>query len=450
MKKRRIPTIIGLLVLIIGVIASVFLIKERTRWFTRAVPGTTPKQIQFTNITNGGFSISWITDEATAGFVKYGETDQLGQVARDDRDEITGETGSFTTHHVTLYNLKTRTTYQLQIFSAGQAYGKDGRYHQVTTAPALTSSLPPSDVAYGTVNTQAGSPAEGAIVYLSLPGAIPQSALVKASGNWVIPLNLARSEDLSDYAQYDKQVTVVDIIVQGGALSTATAMATTRNDSPVPTITLGETHDFREYTPPSPPPEDTTEATESSRFTLEEIEATRSATRAAEVVITNPSEEENVNTQKPEFTGTGPAGKVLNVTIESPQIYTDTIIIDESGNWHWTPPANLESGEHTITITYEDDWGIEKTLSHTFVVLAAGESDLPSLSATPSGESTPSPSPSPSVSPSPSASPSGRVSMPSTEEGVPDSGYLTPTFLVFIMGLGLISFGLVSSSLLKK
>ncbi len=450
MKKKRIPTIIGLLVLIIGVIASVFLIKERTRWFTRAVPETTPKQIQFTNVTDSGFSVSWVTDEATAGFVRYSETDQLDQVARDDRDEMANETGNFTTHHVTLYNLKPATTYQFQIFSAGQAYGKDGRYHQVTTAPALTSPSPPSDVAYGTVNNQAGSPAEGAIVYLSLPGATAQSALVKASGNWVIPLNLARSEDLSGYAQYDKQVTVLDIIVQGGGLGTATAMATTRNDSPVPTITLGKTHDFREYSPPSPPPEDTSEATESSKFTLEEMEATRSATRAAEVAIINPSEEETVNTQKPEFAGTGPAGKVLDITIESPQVYTDTLVVDESGNWHWTPPANLEPGEHTITITYEDDWGREKSLSHTFVVLAAGESDLPSLTATPSGEPTPSPSPSPSISPSPSVTPSGRVSMPSTEEGVPGAGYLTPTFLVFIMGLGLISFGLVSNSLLKK
>jgi hypothetical protein len=32
--------------------------------------------------------------------------------------------------------------------------------------------------------------------------------------------------------------------------------------------------------------------------------------------------------------------------------------------------------------------------------------------------------------------------MPSTESGVPSSGYLTPTFLVFIIGCSLIFLGL--------
>jgi hypothetical protein len=449
MKKLKIPTIIGLLILTIGVFASVILIKEGPRWLTRAAPETKPKQIQFTNLTDNGFSVSWITDSATSGFVKYGESNQLNQVARDDRDEMSGETGDFTTHHVTLRNLKPGTIYQLQIFSANQSQESDGQSLQVTTATNLTLPSPPSDVAYGTVNTPSGSPADGAIVYLSLPGVTKQSTLVKSSGNWVIALNLARSDDLGSYAQYDPQMTTIDLMIQGGNLGSATAVVTTKNDSPVPLITLGQNHDFREEASPLPQ-EEISEASTSSKFTLEGIEATRTATQTSEVTIANPSEEEDVNTQKPEFTGQGPAGKVLEILIESSSTYTDTIVIDESGNWHWTPPANLEPGEHTITITYKDDQGEEKALSHTFTVLAAGDSNLPSLTATSSGEASPSPSPSPSLRPSPSVTPSGQVSLPSTEAGVPESGYLTPTFLVFIMGLGLISFGLVSNILLKK
>ena len=449
MKRKRIPTIIGLLILIIGIAVSVFLISRGTRWFTRATPETTPKQVKFTNITDNTFSVSWITDETTSGFIKYGTTTKLDQVARDDRDEQASQTGSFITHHVTLQNLNPATTYQFQIGSGRATHDNNGQNHQVVTASTLTTSAPLSDIAHGTVNNQAGSPAEGAIVYLSLPGATSQSALVKASGYWVIPLNLARSEDLSSYAQYDKQATIEEILVQAGSQGTATAVATTKNDSPVPTITLGESHDFRTAALPSE--EETEEATGSSGFTFEELESPSLATPSpTEVTITNPSDEEEISTQKPEIQGTGPAGEVLEIIIESPQTYTDTIVVDADGNWDWTPPANLESGEHTITITYEDEEGQEQTLSQTFVILAAGDSDLPSLTATPSGTATPSPTPSPAVSPSPSATPDGRVSMPSTEEGVPDSGYLTPTFLVFIMGLVLIAFGLFSNSLLKK
>lgn len=445
MKIRRIPTIIGLIILIIGIVASVFLINKGTRWFTRAAPGTTPKQVKFTNIADNGFTVSWITDEATSGFVRYGTT-KLDQVARDDRDELTGQTGNFITHHVTLQNLNPLTTYQFQIGSGGVSYDNNGQNHQVSTASTLTTSPSPSDVAYGVVNNQAGSPADGAIVYLSLPGAMSQSALVKASGNWVISLNLARSEDLSSYVQYDRQATIEEILVQAGSQGTATAVVTTKNDSPVPNITLGESHDFR--TTRTPLNEE--EATTSSRFAFEEMESSPPASPSSyEITINNPSEEEEINTQKPEIQGKGPPGKTLEIIIESPETYTDTILVDENGSWHWTPPTNLEPGEHTVTITFEDEEGQEQTLSHTFVVLAAGDNDFPSLTATPSGTTTPSPTPSPTTSPSPSASPSGRVSMPSTEAGVPDSGYLTPTFLVFIMGLVLITFGLFSNSLLK-
>lgn len=453
MNRKRIPTIIGLLILIIGIAVSVFLINEGTRWFSRAAPETTPKQVKFTNITNNSFSVSWVTDEATSGFVRYGTTTKLDQVARDDRDELTGQIDNFIVHHVTLENLNSATPYQLQIGSSGATYDNNGQNYQITTAPALTTPLPSSDVANGKVEDQAGLPAEGAIVYLSLPGAIPQSTLVKASGDWVIPLNLARSEDLSTYAQYDKQATIEEILVQAGGLGTATAVVSTKNDNPVPTITLGENHDFRTAALPSE--EETEEEITSSGFTLEELESPSLATPSpTEVTIINPSDKEEVNTQKPEIQGKGPPGKVLEITVESPQTYTDTIVVDANGSWDWRPPANLEPGEHTITITYEDEEGQEQTLSQTFVVLAAGESELPSLTATPSGTATPSPTPSPSpspiVSPSPSATPEGRVSMPSTEEGVPESGYLTPTFLVFIMGLVLITFGLFSNSLLKK
>lgn len=451
MKKRQIPTIIGLTILILGITASVFFINRSTHWFSRAAPETTPKQIKFTNITDGGFSVSWVTDEATSGFIKYGAGSKLDQTARDDRYKLTNQIGSFTTHHVTLENLKPNTIYQFQIGSGGSSYDNNGQNYKITTAPKLTGTLPPSDVAYGVVNNQSGTAAEGTIVYLSLPGVTPQSTLVKNSGNWVIPLNLSFSESLSSYAQYDKQVTIAQILVQGENQGTATAVVTTKNDSPVPTITLGGSYDFRTN---APTPSEEDEATNASKFNFEKIGSPKEPVTATEIVITNPEENEKINTQKPAIKGTGPTGKNLEISIESSQTYTDTIIVDEEGNWQWTPPSNLEPGEHTITITYEDEQNQERTLSRTFTVLAAGESQLPSLTSTPSGEAspsaTPSPSPSFSASPSPTVSPSARKSMPSTEEGVPTSGNLTPTFLVFIIGVVLISFGFFGNSLIKK
>ena len=447
MKRRQIPIIIGLLVLIVGITATLFLIKSGTRWFTRATPEIMPKQVKFTNITDNSFSVSWITDEATIGFVKYKTTANLDQVAEDDRDVLSGQTSNFTTHHVTLYNLNSATLYQFKIGSAGKLFDNNGQNYQVTTAPTLKTPSPPSDVAYGNVTNQAGSPAKGAIVYLSLAGAITQSSLVKASGNWVIPLNLALSENLGDYAQYDKQATIEELLIQGGNQGTATVVTTTKNDSPTPNIILGQSYDFRTAT--STPTTEKAKTTASSKFNLEEM-ATPAGAFPAEITIINPQEQEEISTQKPEIKGQGPAGKTLEITIESSQSYLDTIIVNASGNWHWTPPASLNPGEHTITVNYQDEQDQAKTLSRTFTVLAAGTSQLPSLTATPSGEATPSPSPSPSASPSSTASPSARKTIPSTESGVPTSGCSTPTLSIFIIGLALIIFGLFNNSLLKK
>ena len=47
----------------------------------------------------------------------------------------------------------------------------------------------------------------------------------------------------------------------------------------------------------------------------------------------------------------------------------------------------------------------------------------------------------PLPSSSPSATPEARTSMPATEEGIPQPGVLTPTFFLFIMGLGLLAGG---------
>lgn len=449
LKTRRIPTIIGLFILLLGLGGGVFLVQKSQILFLRAGPETIPTQIKITNITDNSFSASWITNEKTAGFIRFGETTRLGSTMADDRDQLSGETGLFSTHYVTLKNLKPKTTYYFKLGSGSKIYDNNGRPYQITTAPAISLPYPPSDVAYGKIIKQDGSPAEGSIVYLSLANATPQSVLVQSSGSWVIPLNLTRSADLLAYTTYDKEASIEEIFVQAAQAGTATAVATTKYDSPVPTITLGKSFDFRkmaeelETETQEIVPEEATEEAEpvtppASKFSFEPVATPAAA--AEELAIINPEEGETVNTQRPAVIGIGPAGITLEITIQSPAIYSGTVAIDSQGSWEWSPPANLEPGEHTVTATYTDEEGEEHTVSHTFMVLAAGE-EQPAIEATPSAEV--SPTPTPTVTPTPTATPVAREVMPSTEEGVPEPGYLTPTFVVFIMGLILILTGFV-------
>jgi len=446
---RRIPTIIGLTILLAGIIGGVILIRQGPKLFLKASPEITPKQVKITNISENSFAVSWITDAQTSGFVKYGTDSNLTMTTSDDRDQLSGKTGNFFTHHITLHNLKPATNYYFKIGSQGKLFDNNGQPYQTTTAHPVQTSPPANDVAYGTIVDQSGTPVEGAIVYLSLANTTPLSTISKSSGSWVIPLSLARSLDLASYVSYDREASIEEIFVQAGPPGTATAVTVTKYDSPVPAISLGRSFDFRtgpkEPEPIVSPPPATPSA---SKFTLPEIASPTPTplTVSAELTITNPSQGEEVNSQRPEILGTAPSGETVSITIQSPATYSGKVVVDSQGNWQWTPPADLEPGEHTITASFIDKNGKEQKISRTFTVLAAGGSQLPALTASPSAIATPSPSP----TASPTATPAGRVSMPSTEEGVPTPGYLTPTFFVFIMGLVLMFLGIVFNILLGK
>jgi len=443
LKVKKLPTILGIIILIIGLAAGVFLVTQGQEIFLRASPEITPNQIKVTNITDNSLTLSWTTQKETSGFIKYGESPSLEKTLADDRDQLSGETGAFTTHYVTLVNLKPSTTYYYKIGSEGKVFPTQGQPYESQSAMVAQGLLPPSDVASGIVSKPDGTPAEGAIVYLSMANTSPLSVQVKSSGSWLIPLNTARTTDLNSFTEYDKEAQVIDIFVEAGDSGHSSAVTTTKNDNPVPPITLGETYDFRQYTEPpvvtlTPTITLTPGLTATpSGFSPGELLPSPTATPTGELSITNPEQGEDLNALKPEFTGTGPPGKLVEIVVESPSSYTGTIKVNGDGSWDWSPPADLEPGTHTIKITYGG-----QTVSRTFTVLAAGESDLPAYTATPSA--TISPSPTPTLKPTPTPLP--RTQMPSTEAGVPESGFVTPTFFFFIIGTSLVTAGF----LLKK
>ena len=68
-KYRLIPTALGLVLVLIGLVAGFFAVRQGSSWLLRAEPGTVPKQVKISNITEGGFTVSWITETPTTGFV---------------------------------------------------------------------------------------------------------------------------------------------------------------------------------------------------------------------------------------------------------------------------------------------------------------------------------------------------------------------------------------------
>ena len=118
---------------------------------------------------------------------------------------------------------------------------------------------------------------------------------------------------------------------------------------------------------------------------------------------------------------------MLAIEIHSTDTYTGTATVNQDGDWEFIPPQGLAAGAHAITIAYLDSGGIERALTRNFVIAAAGDTDVPAITATPSG----------SV-----ATDSGRTSMPSTAGGVPQPGAGDVSLLLLLTGLGLLFGGL--------
>ena len=86
------------------------------------------------------------------------------------------------------------------------------------------------------------SPKEG-LVYLTIAGGTPLSSYIREDGNWLITLNNARTADLLKYVSYKQAGDEIVIFVQAPE-GTAQATTDTKNHTPVPNITLGDTINF--------------------------------------------------------------------------------------------------------------------------------------------------------------------------------------------------------------
>lgn len=444
-RPKTIPTYLGLLILIIGVFVGIFLIKNTQGFSLKATANTNPSQVKITNISDTSFTVSWITQGATTGFISFGETTKLDQMAYDDRETSPNAKGSFFTHYVTLKNLKPATRYFFKIISGGKTFDNNGKPYEVTTGPTINLPLPAADTAYGIILESNGNPANGVIVYLSLANTTPLSSLTKEDGTWMVPLSMARNLSLTSYASYDRELQVEEVFVQGGNLGTATAITTTKNDNPVPPLTLGQTYDFRQPLPETSLSDQKTNfqqqptptsiiSSQRSSFSLEPLETPTPSSSEQKFDILNPTEGEKISTQKPEFMGIAPPGEILEIKVES-EVVSGQTLVNQNGSWSWTPPVNLSPGEHKVTVTLKDESGVTQKVVRTFTVLAAGESQLPSFVSTPSATLTSSP-----VS-SPTAEPTRIIGTPTPTPLPPSSGRLTNTLILATIGLVLIFLG---------
>jgi len=429
--SKRIPTVLGLLILIGGLVAGIILVGQQQNLGIKAGGTSTPKNVKITNRSSNGFAVSWTSDSPVTGYLKYKEDPtNLNLPAGDLRDQISGTVETYTTHYVEVTGLSADKTYYFEIGSGQQTYNDGGKPYQIRTAPA--AAAPAEDVISGKIVTATGSPSSGAIVYAEITGAETLSTLTKTDGTWRIALSNARNKN-GDYVAYDKQKETVTIFVQAGTAGTATAITSTANANQVPEITLGKTHNFATGEVAPVISDLTSGGTGGAGFT-EISNLTQSPEATFSVKLTNPAVEgDSLATQTPEFLGTAPTGTTINLLLDLTG-QSGIATASATNNWSWSPVIKLSVGSHSIAVSFKDEAGVGQSFKRGFTILAAGATGgLPAFTSTPSATPTATGEATPTITAAPTATPTG----------LPKAGILTPTYTLLIVGIGLFLSGVI-------
>ena len=451
---RKFPTVFGLLVLVAGIAFGIWYVNSKK---INVAEEVTPNNVRIVNVADNKFTVTWVTPIATAGKVEFGKVgEKLDKTAVDERDSLGNTSGGYLTHFVTVKDLQPSTTYAFRIKSgSGNAtYDNNGSPYNVATGPTIAAT-PPAETIYGQVQQSSTLPAEGAIVYLAIPGAAPAATLVKSSWSYTIPVSILRSTDLLSYVKYDSQATILNITVEQGKQQ-ATASVSTANSAPVPLITMGKEHDFRAvasppttsepviaqiepavvpYASPVASPLPATSPTASPTGTVPgvfNVQPLGDTTSLTKVTIDYPAtDKETITSARPELSGKGPKGTVISLVVaSSKKTYKDTIAVSAGGSWSWAPTTDLANGSYNMTLAYVDAASKEQTTKRSFSINATLTS-LPAFEATPSGSVKASALPSAKASTLPS--PSIRAAIPSTDGGVPVTGVIENTILTALL-----------------
>lgn len=248
-KKFKIPTILGLSIIILGIIVGVYLVLREQVFLSQAAPDMTPEKIVVTNITDNSAAISWQTNSPTPSFVTFGQNNPTEQTVLDDRDTTGGPKPHFV-HYVTLKNLLPKTVYQFKVTS-GKLTSDTKKFETATPLINQAGFTP----IIGSVLDK-GSPLEEGLAYLNLPEAATQSALIKEGGNFLIPLAQMRKTDLSGVYPLAEDI-IANLTIQSRQGETQILLKLKANSAPLSPVKLGENIDLTNEVTPSPTPTDT-------------------------------------------------------------------------------------------------------------------------------------------------------------------------------------------------
>lgn len=382
--SKKIPTVAGLFLLAIAVLATSYLVNTGVILFGGAAPSENPEDVRITNISDTTFTVTYKTEAKVIGTIALQDSGKV-QTLLDERDQQSGVPQAYTVHSISLKNAKPTTTYSFSITSGATTYQNNGNLFSLTTGPALSASPSSTAPFTGKLLNENGSPANGALVFVTTSGGQSLSALTNDEGIYIIPLNNMRGSNFTQQVSIAPD-TIMQILATNGTAQSQ-AQIPLANSNPVPLMTLSNNYNFVTSTSPLA----------SSSGSLGFPPFPNSNTLTATPVIITPKKNEGFSDSQPEFNGKALPNQTVTIQIHSDAVVNASVTSDSSGNWTYRPAAPLSPGQHILSITTKNAQGILTTIQQSFTVYASGSQVT--QSATPSGQL--SPSPTKAVSPTP-------------------------------------------------
>lgn len=412
-KELRFPTILGLVLLIVSIAAGVYLSGSKVTLGSKASGACNPQNVQITNLTHISANISFVTTATCRATI-----DINNQTITDLKLETLNNPDLAThVHYFEIKRLKEKTTYDFSAISGGNTFN-DSTY-KFTTGSSPSSTTPTSNLAWGKVFAPDGKTPGNAIVYLNIPGAYPLSSIVTTNGNWSISLANTFNEAKNNWFTQPIDPTNEDIIVIAEDGVTTQVVNSTSRNNPVPNIIIGT--NSLEVSSSLP-----TEAPQTGQ-----LQSVTPVISQKNIDITNPKEGDMISISRPDFFGSAAVKARVIIEVHSTQAISGDVVADSTGTWHWSPPSNLEPGEHTITAKSQNGaTGLWETVTRKFTVLAADNSS-PAFEASGSAITpTLAPTTIPTIAPTQTPVPTERVARPSTTVKPPVTGNYLPTVAI--------------------
>jgi hypothetical protein len=417
----KIPTLLGIFLIVIGLTLTTLLTGKETVFQTRAQVKNQPTDVRITNITNNSFTVSYKTSDPTNGSVNFGTSNSLGQAAYDQRD-LPEKIQNLAIHSITVSGLSPATKNYFSIISGGETYLNNNQNFEVVTAPTISSSAS-NNTAIGKVILPDSTPPKEAIVYVTADNSQVLSSLVESNGSYKISLSNLLTSDLSQYYNLSEN-SIIKMLVLDKSLTSNIILYYSQINN-IPLITLSKNYDFR-Y-------QEQENASSSVNFeSFPSLQSTNSS-KLYSPKITTPQKDQGFSSEKPLFKGTGVPNQKIQIIIHSNEQIQVNVSTDSNGNWSYTPTTPLSPGNHNITIIARDVSGILKTITQSFVVYAQ-DIPTPTITQTPTLilTLTPTPTPYDFLTSSVSATPSQKPLPPTGNESILAVGIIG--IVIFLSG----------------